>query len=137
MHHTEHAITIDAPLDAVYEILADVEGYARLFPPTQSVEILEEGLQGLQALEPEGLIVLEPRDQRTQAAGIGGVVGEAAVLAHAREAARLERREVLRDRRLGEVERLRRAGQRAVVGDRAQRAQAADVVHKLRLSKSK
>ena len=43
MHHTEHAITIDAPLDEVYDVLADVEGYARLFPPTQSVEILEQG----------------------------------------------------------------------------------------------
>ena len=43
MHHTEHAITIDAPLDEVYDVLADVEGYARLFPPTQAVEILEQG----------------------------------------------------------------------------------------------
>src|SRR5690349_6874291 len=43
MHHTEHAITIDAPRDEVYAVLADVEGYARLFPPTRSVEILEEG----------------------------------------------------------------------------------------------
>ena len=46
----------------------------------------------------------------------------------------LERGEVLGDRGLGEVERGGGAGQRAVVGDRAQRAQAPDVVHKCSLS---
>jgi acyl carrier protein len=43
LHHTEHAISIGAPVDTVYGILADLKGYERLFPPTQSVEILEEG----------------------------------------------------------------------------------------------
>ncbi len=43
MFHTEHCITIDAPIQHVYDVLADVEGYANLFPPTQSVTMLEEG----------------------------------------------------------------------------------------------
>jgi ribosome-associated toxin RatA of RatAB toxin-antitoxin module len=43
MFHTEHCITIDAPVQCVYDVLADVEGYAKLFPPTQSVTLLEEG----------------------------------------------------------------------------------------------
>ena len=46
----------------------------------------------------------------------------------------LERRQVLRDRGLREVERVGRAGQRSVVGDRTQRAQAPEVVHKWSLS---
>ena len=41
-HHTEHAITVDAPSDVVFDVLADVEGYTRLFPQTRSVTILEE-----------------------------------------------------------------------------------------------
>jgi ribosome-associated toxin RatA of RatAB toxin-antitoxin module len=43
MEHTEHTITIDAPQQIVWEVLADIEGYADLFPPTQSATILEEG----------------------------------------------------------------------------------------------
>jgi ribosome-associated toxin RatA of RatAB toxin-antitoxin module len=43
MFHTEHCITIDAPVQTVYEVLADVEGYSNLFPPTQSVTMLEQG----------------------------------------------------------------------------------------------
>jgi aromatase len=43
MHHTEHTVTVEASADVVYAVLADVEGYARLFPPTQSVTMLEEG----------------------------------------------------------------------------------------------
>jgi acyl carrier protein len=43
LHHREHAISIEASVDTVYDILADLKGYERLFPPTQSVEILEEG----------------------------------------------------------------------------------------------
>jgi acyl carrier protein len=43
LQHTEHAISIDASVDRVYDILSDLKGYERLFPPTQSVEILEEG----------------------------------------------------------------------------------------------
>jgi acyl carrier protein len=43
LQHTEHAISIGASVDTVYAILADLKGYERLFPPTRSVEILEEG----------------------------------------------------------------------------------------------
>jgi acyl carrier protein len=43
MFHTEHCVTVDAPIDVVYSVLADVEGYANLFPPTQSVTLLEQG----------------------------------------------------------------------------------------------
>ncbi|MCF3175865.1 aromatase/cyclase [Streptomyces sioyaensis] len=42
MHHTEHTVTVDAPAAVVWEVLVDVEGYARIFPPTQEVVILEE-----------------------------------------------------------------------------------------------
>jgi aromatase len=42
MHHAEHTVTVDADADIVYEVLADVEGYAKLFPPTESVTLLEE-----------------------------------------------------------------------------------------------
>ncbi|MFB6439893.1 aromatase/cyclase [Streptomyces sp. NPDC056411] len=45
MHHTEHTVTVDAPADAVWKVLVDVEGYARIFPPTQEVVILEESPQ--------------------------------------------------------------------------------------------
>ena len=47
---------------------------------------------------------------------------------------RLERGQVLRDGGLGEHQRVGRGGERAVVGDRAQRAQAPEVVHKVSLS---
>ena len=43
MFHTDHCITSDAPVQIVYEVLADIEGYANLFPPTQSVTLLEQG----------------------------------------------------------------------------------------------
>lgn len=42
MFHTEHTVTVEAPADVVYAVLVDVEGYADLFPPTQSVTMLEE-----------------------------------------------------------------------------------------------
>ena len=42
MFHTEHTVTVEAPADLVYEVLADIEGYARLFPPTESSTMLEE-----------------------------------------------------------------------------------------------
>jgi ribosome-associated toxin RatA of RatAB toxin-antitoxin module len=44
MFHTEHCVTIEAPVEQVYEVLANVVGYANLFPPTQEVTMLEEGL---------------------------------------------------------------------------------------------
>lgn len=43
MFHTEHCVTIDASVEQAYEVLADVVGYANLFPPTQEVTMLEEG----------------------------------------------------------------------------------------------
>jgi ribosome-associated toxin RatA of RatAB toxin-antitoxin module len=42
LHHTEHTITVNAPVEVVWPVLVDVEGYARIFPPTQEVTILEE-----------------------------------------------------------------------------------------------
>ncbi|WP_158852613.1 aromatase/cyclase [Saccharothrix deserti] len=42
MHHTEHTVTVDAPVEVVWPVLVDVEGYARIFPPTEKVTILEE-----------------------------------------------------------------------------------------------
>jgi aromatase len=43
MDHTEHTVTVNAPVDLVYDILVDVEGYARIFPPTESVKLIESG----------------------------------------------------------------------------------------------
>ncbi len=42
MYHTEHTVTVEANADVVYDVLADVEGYANLFPPTEAVTMLEE-----------------------------------------------------------------------------------------------
>ena len=42
MSHAEHAVTVDAPIELVWDVLVDVQGYARIFPPTQEVELLEE-----------------------------------------------------------------------------------------------
>jgi aromatase len=42
MYHTEHTVTVEANADVVYAVLVDVEGYAQLFPPTESVTMLEE-----------------------------------------------------------------------------------------------
>ncbi|MGK5627234.1 aromatase/cyclase [Streptomyces sp. URMC 123] len=42
LRHTEHTVTVQAPVDLVWEVLVDVEGYARIFPPTQEAKILEE-----------------------------------------------------------------------------------------------
>jgi ribosome-associated toxin RatA of RatAB toxin-antitoxin module len=43
MHHEEHTVTVSAPLDLVWQILLDVEGYGDIFPPTQRVDLLESG----------------------------------------------------------------------------------------------
>ncbi|MBC2876899.1 MULTISPECIES: aromatase/cyclase [Streptomyces] len=42
MRHTEHTVTVDAPVDVVWDVLVDVEGYARIFPPTREAKIVEE-----------------------------------------------------------------------------------------------
>ncbi|MCX4867423.1 aromatase/cyclase [Streptomyces sp. NBC_00257] len=42
LHHAEHTVTVHAPVAVVWDILLDVEGYARIFPPTQDVKLLEE-----------------------------------------------------------------------------------------------
>ncbi len=39
----EHEITVDAPADALYGLIADVANWPRLFPPTVHVEYLERG----------------------------------------------------------------------------------------------
>ncbi|MEU3711098.1 SRPBCC family protein [Streptomyces catenulae] len=41
LRHTEHTVTVDAPVDVVWDVLVDVEGYARIFPPTQEAKIIE------------------------------------------------------------------------------------------------
>ncbi|HYN72921.1 MAG TPA: aromatase/cyclase [Nakamurella sp.] len=43
MHHEEHSVTVNAPIDVVWRVLLDVESYADIFPPTQRVDLLEEG----------------------------------------------------------------------------------------------
>jgi len=45
MHHTEHTVTVEAPVEAVWSVLVDIEGYARIFPPTREATILEESPQ--------------------------------------------------------------------------------------------
>jgi aromatase len=42
MFHTEHTVTVESPADVVYAVLADISGYANLFPPTRESTILEE-----------------------------------------------------------------------------------------------
>ncbi|GGL70701.1 hypothetical protein GCM10010129_12760 [Streptomyces fumigatiscleroticus] len=42
MHHTEHTVTVAAPAAVVWDVLVDVEDYARIFPPTREVRMLEE-----------------------------------------------------------------------------------------------
>ncbi len=42
MHHAEHAVTVNAPIDTVWAVLLDVARYADIFPPTQQVDLLEE-----------------------------------------------------------------------------------------------
>lgn len=42
MIHTEHTVTVAAPADVVYVVLADIERYAELFPPTRGSVLLEE-----------------------------------------------------------------------------------------------
>jgi len=41
-HHAEHTVTVDAPLNLVWDVLVDVKGYSRIFPPTREVNLLEE-----------------------------------------------------------------------------------------------
>ncbi|GAA3292535.1 aromatase/cyclase [Dactylosporangium vinaceum] len=42
MTHAEHAVTVEAPVELVWQILLDVRGYAGIFPPTRAVDLLEE-----------------------------------------------------------------------------------------------
>ncbi len=42
LRHTEHTVTVDAPVDVVWDVLVDVEGYARIFPPTREAKIIED-----------------------------------------------------------------------------------------------
>ncbi|MFI0421585.1 aromatase/cyclase [Spongiactinospora sp. 9N601] len=41
MPYAEHTVTVDASISVVWDLLVDVEGYARIFPPTQDVKIIE------------------------------------------------------------------------------------------------
>lgn len=45
MEHAEHTVTVATSVDLVWEILLDVEGYAKIFPPTQDVELLESSAE--------------------------------------------------------------------------------------------
>ena len=45
-HVTEHAITVAAPADEVYRLVADVSGWPQVFGPTIHVEVLEEAPEG-------------------------------------------------------------------------------------------
>lgn len=42
LFHTEHTVTVEANADVVYAVLADIENYANLFPPTEASTMLEE-----------------------------------------------------------------------------------------------
>jgi aromatase len=43
MYHEEHSVTVAAPIEAVWRVLLDVQRYADIFPPTQRVDMLDEG----------------------------------------------------------------------------------------------
>ncbi|MFI1415135.1 aromatase/cyclase [Streptomyces sp. NPDC020707] len=43
LREVEHDITIDAPADAVYRLIAEVENWPRIFPPTIYVDHVERG----------------------------------------------------------------------------------------------
>lgn len=45
MEHTEHTVTVATSVDLVWEILLDVEGYAKIFPPTEDVQLLESSAE--------------------------------------------------------------------------------------------
>ena len=64
-----------------------------------------------------------------RAAGVGEADAARAALDEPGAGLALERRHVLADRRLGEVERLGRGGERALLGDLAEDLHAADVEH--------
>ncbi|WP_017973234.1 aromatase/cyclase [Actinopolyspora halophila] len=42
-HQVEHEITIDAPAEEIYQLLADVENWPRIFPPSVYVDHVERG----------------------------------------------------------------------------------------------
>lgn len=43
LREVEHEITVEAPADAVYRLIAEVENWPRIFPPTIHVDHLERG----------------------------------------------------------------------------------------------
>ncbi|MFI1169767.1 aromatase/cyclase [Streptomyces sp. NPDC020801] len=43
IHTTEHRITVDAPAPAVFGLLAEVDNWPRVFPPTVHVDCVERG----------------------------------------------------------------------------------------------
>ncbi|KUO13116.1 aromatase/cyclase [Streptomyces sp. DSM 15324] len=43
LREVEHTITVDAPADAVYRLIAEVENWPRIFPPTIYVDHVERG----------------------------------------------------------------------------------------------
>ncbi|WP_424187243.1 aromatase/cyclase [Actinokineospora sp. G85] len=46
LREVEHEIAVDAPAEAVYRLIAEVENWPRIFPPTIHVERLEHGEDG-------------------------------------------------------------------------------------------
>ncbi|MFD7923232.1 aromatase/cyclase [Streptomyces sp. NPDC059740] len=45
VHETEHRITVGAPADVVYDLIADVRNWPRIFPPTIHVDRTDLGSQ--------------------------------------------------------------------------------------------
>ncbi|MGW6462118.1 SRPBCC family protein, partial [Streptomyces sp. NPDC055078] len=40
-HRTEHRITVEAPARTVFDLIADVDAWPGIFPPTVHVDVLE------------------------------------------------------------------------------------------------
>jgi aromatase len=50
IRHTEHVITVPAPPDTVYDLIADAGRWPAIFTPTVHVEYLSAGLEDEQRL---------------------------------------------------------------------------------------